>query len=128
MREWLVVILMLTGSLFMLLSAIGLLRMPDLFTRMHAATKVGTVGISGVMLAVALHMDTLTVTAPALTIVVFFLVTAPIAAHMIGRAAYRIGVPLWSGTVVDEWKSRDPSPAAAGDGAGDEPATEGQSE
>ncbi len=102
MREWVVVLLMITGSLFMLLSAIGILRMPDLFTRMHAATKVGTVGVSGVVLALAVHMNDLQVTAPALTIVVFFLVTAPIAAHMIGRAGYHFGVPLWKGTVVDE--------------------------
>lgn len=103
MREWLVVVLMGMGSLFMLLSAVGVLRMPDLFTRMHAATKVGTVGVSGLMLAVAVHMDSLKVTAPALTIIAFFLVTAPIAAHMIGRAAYHFGVPLWKGTIIDEW-------------------------
>jgi len=46
-------VLMLTGSLLMLLSAIGIVRMPDLYTRMHAATKVGTVGVSAVVLAVA---------------------------------------------------------------------------
>jgi multicomponent Na+:H+ antiporter subunit G len=39
-------------------------------------------------------------------IIVFFLATAPVAAHMIGRAAYEVGVELWKGTVIDEWKSR----------------------
>jgi len=99
-------LLLLLGSLFMLLSAIGLIKMPDLFTRMHAATKVGTVGVSGIVLAVAVHFEQMKVAAPALLIIVFFLATAPIAAHMIGRAAYEMGVELWKGTVIDEWKTQ----------------------
>jgi len=97
---------MLIGSLFMLLSAIGIIKMPDLFTRMHAATKVGTVGVSGIVLAVAVHFQEMKVVAPALLIIVFFLATAPVAAHMIGRAAYEMGVELWKGTVIDEWKQQ----------------------
>ncbi len=104
MKELLIVVLMLTGSLFMLISAIGLLRMPDLFTRMHAATKVGTVGIVGIVTATAIHFGEMKVSAPAILIIVFFLATAPVAAHMIGRAAYLFGVPLWKKTVVDEWR------------------------
>ena len=102
--------LLLIGSLFMLLSAIGIIKMPDLFTRMHAATKVGTVGVSGIVLAVAVHFEQMKVAAPALLIIVFFLATAPIAAHMIGRAAYEMGVELWKGTVIDEWKKQRPPP------------------
>ena len=102
--------LLLIGSLFMLLSAIGIIKMPDLFTRMHAATKVGTVGVSGIVLAVAVHFEQMKVAAPALLIIVFFLATAPIAAHMIGRAAYEMGVALWKGTVIDEWKKQRPPP------------------
>jgi len=97
---------MLTGSFFMLLSAIGIVKMPDLFTRMHAATKVGTVGVIGIVLAVAVHFEQMNVVAPALLIIVFFLATAPVAAHMIGRAAYEMGVELWKGTVIDEWKNQ----------------------
>ena len=102
--------LLLIGSLFMMLSAIGIIKMPDLFTRMHAATKVGTVGVSGIVLAVAVHFEQMKVAAPALLIIVFFLATAPIAAHMIGRAAYEMGVELWKGTVIDEWKKQRPPP------------------
>lgn len=94
----------------MLLSAIGIVKMPDLFTRMHAATKVGTVGVSGIVLAVAIHFDQMKVAAPALLIIVFFLATAPVAAHMIGRAAYEMGVELWKGTVIDEWKKQRHEP------------------
>ena len=110
MKELILVLLLVTGTLFMLLSAIGLLRMPDLFTRMHAATKVGTVGVSGIVLAVAVHFEQMKVAAPALLIIVFMLATAPVAAHMIGRAAYEIGATLWKGTVIDEWKSQRPPP------------------
>lgn len=107
MNDWITSLLMLAGSVFMLLSAIGLVKMPDLFTRMHAATKVGTVGVSGIVLAVAAHFGEMKVAAPALLIIVFFLATAPVAAHMIGRAAYEMGVELWKGTVVDEMKRRE---------------------
>ncbi len=106
MNDLVTSLLLLLGSLFMLLSAIGLIKMPDLFTRMHAATKVGTVGVSGIVLAVAVHFEQMKVAAPALLIIVFFLATAPIAAHMIGRAAYEMGVELWKGTVIDEWKTQ----------------------
>ena len=104
MKEALIAIFMLAGSMFMFISAIGLLRMPDLFTRMHAATKVGTVGIVGIVTAVAIHFGEMKVVAPAILIIVFFLATAPVAAHMIGRAAYLFGVPLWKKTVIDEWR------------------------
>jgi multicomponent Na+:H+ antiporter subunit G len=114
LKEIMLILLMGTGTLFMLLSAIGIARMPDLFTRMHAATKVGTVGVSGIVLAAALHFEQMKVAAPALLIIVFMLATAPVAAHMIGRAAYEFGVELWKGTVVDEWKSqRPPKPPPA---------------
>jgi len=106
LNDWITAILMLFGSLFMFLSSIGIVKMPDLFTRMHAATKVGSVGISSIVLSLAVHFGEMKVTAPALLIIVFFLATAPIAAHMIGRAAYEMGVELWKGTVIDEWKKR----------------------
>jgi len=106
LKELITIALLVIGSLFMLLAAFGIVRMPDLFTRMHAATKVGTVGVSSIVLAVAVHFQEMIVVAPALLIIVFFLATAPVAAHMIGRAAYEFGVELWKGTVVDEWKKR----------------------
>ncbi len=102
--------LMIAGCLAMLTSAIGIVRMPDLFTRMHAATKVGTVGVSCVVLAAATHFAILSVVAPVLLTIVFFFATAPVAAHMVGRAAYGTGVRMWEGTVIDEWKKRPENP------------------
>ena len=101
---------MIAGCLAMLTSAIGIVRMPDLFTRMHAASKVGTVGVSCVVLAAATHFAILAVVAPAMLTIIFFFATAPIAAHMVGRAAYGTGVRMWEGTVIDEWNQRPEIP------------------
>jgi multicomponent Na+:H+ antiporter subunit G len=101
-REWVTIILMLTGAGFMLLAAIGVLRMPDLYTRMQPATKASTLGAGFMLLAVAVHFGTVGVTMRALAGLVFLVLTAPVAAHMIGRAAYALGVPKWEGTHIDE--------------------------
>jgi len=97
-------LLLLAGCGLLLLAAVGIVRMPDLFTRMQTATKGATLGISCILIAVALAMDDFGLAIRALLTVAFFFLTAPVAAHMIGRAAYFIGVPLWQGTIADELK------------------------
>lgn len=99
-------ILMLIGAIFFLLAAVGVLRMPDLFTRMQPATKGTTLGIACTLLAVAVHFGDSGVTARALAAIAFFFVTTPVTAHLIGRASYFVGVPLWKGTVMDELRGR----------------------
>lgn len=100
--EILSLILLLTGVFFMLLAGFGLLRMPDLFLRMSAATKASTLGTGFILLAAALYFEDLGTTSRALATIVFIFLTAPIAAHRIGRAAYFDGVPLWTGTRRDD--------------------------
>lgn len=104
---WLVAGLMSIGSLFMLLAAIGCLRLPDLFTRMQASTKSSTLGAACILLAVAVYFGRIGVTTQALLVVVFFFLTTPVAAHMIARAAYFSGVPLWEKTVMNDLQRRD---------------------
>ena len=94
--------LIIAGSLFMLLASIGILRLPDLLTRMHATTKAAALGVMLIMVAAAIHFAETSIVARALAIVVFILMTAPVAAHVIGRAGYFVGSKLWSGTVKDE--------------------------
>lgn len=94
---------LVAGGLFALFAAIGLVRMPDVFIRMHAATKAGTLGVGLIMAAVATHFGEAGVLIRAVAGIAFLIITAPVAAHLIGRAAYREGVPLWRGTVLDEW-------------------------
>ena len=104
-REILTCVFLLLGGLLSIVAAAGVLRMPDLFIRMHAATKVGTVGVSSIAIGVMIHFGTLTVTSRGVLVIAFFLLTAPVAAHMIARAAYRSGVSLWMLTRIDEWKT-----------------------
>jgi multicomponent Na+:H+ antiporter subunit G len=94
--------LMVVGATFGLLAAIGVLRMPDVFLRMHASTKSATLGIALIMLGASLYFGILAVTARSLAVVLFLFTTAPIAAHMIGRAAYFSRVPLWEKTLSDD--------------------------
>lgn len=95
--------LLLLGSGFSLLAAIGILRMPDVYTRMQSATKAGTLGVSCLILGVAVHFRTAAVTVEALLIILFLFATAPIASHLIARAAYVAGDPLWSQTIRDDY-------------------------
>lgn len=105
----LIAALMLTGCSFLLLAAVGITRMPDLFMRMSSSTKAGTLGIGCVLVALMLHGgDVSTVTKSTLVLFFFFLMS-PVAAHMIARAAYIVGVPLWEHSIVDEAKGLYPS-------------------
>jgi multicomponent Na+:H+ antiporter subunit G len=94
--------LLVVGSAFMLLAGVGVVRMPDLFMRMQAATKAATLGGGCMLLAVAVHFNDLAVSARAFLVIAFVFLTAPVAAHMIARAAYSVGTPLWKGTIADE--------------------------
>jgi CPA2 family monovalent cation:H+ antiporter-2 len=102
MNELLSSALLMIGAAFALLAGAGVVRMPDLFTRMQAATKASTLGIGSIVLAVAIHFGELGITTRALTVIFFVFLTAPVAAHMIARAAYFVGVPLWERTIIDE--------------------------
>ncbi|MDJ0950890.1 MAG: monovalent cation/H(+) antiporter subunit G [Alphaproteobacteria bacterium] len=106
MIELLTSVLVVAGGLFAFVAALGMVRLPDVLTRMHASTKAGTLGCGLILLAVAVHFAETGVVARAVAAIVFLLLTAPVAAHMIGRAAYRTGVPLWQGTVIDELGGR----------------------
>jgi multicomponent Na+:H+ antiporter subunit G len=127
MTETVSTVLLLVGALFLLLAALGLVRMPDLFTRMSAATKGTTLGVGCMLLAVGVYFPGIGITTRAVTGIGFFFVTAPVAAHMIGRAAYFVGVPLWQGTVVDELRGKyDPLTHALERGPREEPAAAGR--
>ena len=97
---------LLTGALLMLIAGLGLLRMPDLPTRMHASSKAGALGAGMMVASVAIYFDDGGVIARAIATIVFILMTAPVAAHLIGRAGYFVGVPLWDRTLKDELKGR----------------------
>jgi multicomponent Na+:H+ antiporter subunit G len=95
-------LIVLIGAAFALIAGIGLFRLPDVYLRMHAATKAGTLGAGLILLALALDAQQLEVAARAIAGVLFLLFTAPIAAHLLGRAGYLSGSPLWTKTRFDE--------------------------
>jgi len=104
-------ILMIFGVFLILIAGIGLLRLPDLYLRMSAATKASTLGLGLILLGTVAYFGELGIASRAIATIIFVLLTAPISAHMIGRAAYTNGVPLWEGTAVDELKGRYDEPA-----------------
>ncbi len=101
MMPWIASISLIGGALICALAAAGVLRLPDFFMRMHAATKAGVVGSGLVLLAVALADGSLATWIKILVAVVFLLLTTPVAGHLLGRAAYVGGAPLWKGTSQD---------------------------
>ncbi|WP_213583051.1 monovalent cation/H(+) antiporter subunit G [Paenibacillus sp. J2TS4] len=104
--EWLVALLILFGALLSGLSSFGLVRLPDVYLRSHAATKSATLGVlcilTGAFLYFMLFLDQ--ISAKLLLGIVFIFITSPIAGHLNGRAAYRTGVPLWEKSVQDDLK------------------------
>jgi multicomponent Na+:H+ antiporter subunit G len=117
-KELLTAGLLLLGAAFMLLAAVGIVRMPDLFTRMQPATKAATLGLGCMFTAVAVHFADLGITSRALAAFGFVVITAPVAAHVIGRAAYFVGVSLWEGTTIDELRGRHDAEGQAPPDAG----------
>jgi multicomponent Na+:H+ antiporter subunit G len=90
----------------MLVAAIGVVRMPDLLMRLHCSTKSSTLGVSCVMLGAALHVSDIAIWARALAAIAFVFATAPVAAHVLERAACVSGAPFWLGTLSDELRGR----------------------
>jgi multicomponent Na+:H+ antiporter subunit G len=106
MNELFVFILITLGTIFVLLAAIGLLRMPDLFLRISVTTKAATLGVGLILIGMALYYFETSITTRAIAIIVFLLLTAPIGAHLIGRASYFVGIPLWKKTLLDDLKGK----------------------
>lgn len=79
------------GSVFSLIAALGLIRLKDIYMRMHAASKAGTLGSGLMLLALAVFASELSVATRAVAGIVFFLLTAPVSAHLLARAAYMAG-------------------------------------
>jgi multicomponent Na+:H+ antiporter subunit G len=96
------VALWVLGSSFAFLAALGVWRMPDVFTRMQASTKASTLGLGCLLLGAALQFGDAASIVRIVAIAAFTLLTTPVSSHLIARASYRADVPLWKGTVVDE--------------------------
>ena len=112
-------IMWLAGAAFALLAAVGVLRMPDVFTRMQASTKASTFGLGCLLIGAALQMGDIASFIRVASIGAFVLLTTPVAAHVIARASYIAEIPLWEGTVVDERRRDVDGARRSGDGTGE---------
>lgn len=102
MNDVIAAVAMILGVSLALLSAIGVVRMPDVYIRAQVASKAASLGVGLLMLAVAAHFTEASVVIRALLVVAFIFLTAPVSAHLIARAAYITGVPLAPGSTPDE--------------------------
>lgn len=104
-NEIFVSIFILIGVFFTLLSAIGVLRLPDVYSRVHAAGKSSTLGVISLMIAAFLYfIPEGIVNVKILLAIIFVFITAPLSALVINRTSYRIGVPLEKNTIQDDLK------------------------
>jgi multicomponent Na+:H+ antiporter subunit G len=81
------------GAFFMLMAAVGIVRMPDLYTRLHCSTKSATLGVGFQILAAILYAGDPAVALRGIAVVVFMILTAPVAGHIIARSVYRAKRP-----------------------------------
>jgi multicomponent Na+:H+ antiporter subunit G len=95
-------IFIIAGVVFMMIAALGILRLPDFYIRMSAITKAGTMGVGLIVVGIAIYFNELLIATKAFVIISFMVLTAPVAAHIIARAAYKQGVPFWGKNLVDE--------------------------
>jgi multicomponent Na+:H+ antiporter subunit G len=90
------------GIAFILIAAIGIIRMPDVYTRMSAVTKAVALGVGFILVGVVFHFDDTVVLVKATVIFVFLVFSLSVAAHVIGLAAYEDRTPMTDLTFLDE--------------------------
>ena len=103
MNETIGIVLMTVGVLFDLFGCIGLVRLPDIYNRLQAATKCVTLGTCMILIGLLFIAGIGSSGIRALLCAVFVLLTSPVAAHALARAAHRAGIKLWEGSVVDTY-------------------------
>ncbi len=105
MLEVIGAILVLMGSVFLFLGALGLVRMPDLFNRIQAGTKASTLGTF--LSLIGLLLITPEWWGKLILLMIFILITNPVSSHVLARAAHFIGVPLSDKTVTDQYNEEE---------------------
>lgn len=106
MTDWLTGALWFAGAAFSMLAALGLWRMPDLYTRMQASTKAQTLGLACLLAGTALQFPDLPSVVKAISVGAFVMLTSPVATHVIARSAYHTRVALWHGTIDERRDDR----------------------
>ena len=103
MIETLGVVFIVTGLVFDFFGCLGLIRFPDVYTRLQASAKCITLGTCGILFGLFLFKGFSAAGIKALLCMSFIILTAPVSAHALARGAYRAGIKPWKGTVVDHY-------------------------
>ncbi|RYE11214.1 MAG: monovalent cation/H(+) antiporter subunit G [Hyphomicrobiales bacterium] len=98
-------LLLLAGSLFSAVAALGILRFPDIYTRLHAASKAGPLGAGLILLGAATASGDWTIVLRCALGLLFLIATSPVSAHLLARAALKSGTPLDARTSPNEYQS-----------------------
>ncbi len=104
MTEIIISIFLLIGAGLSVLGSIGIIRFPDVYGRLHAATKSATLGVISIMIGAFLYFLFIEgiLVGKLLLAILFVFMTAPVAGFMISRSAYRVGVKLWDKSIQDD--------------------------
>ena len=93
---------LIAGTFFIVVAAIGILRMPDVYIRMHALAKAATIGIGLLTAAAAVYFNDITVTSLVIGTNIFLFMTAPTATHILGKVVIEKGCPMWQRHTPDK--------------------------
>ena len=100
-------IITLIGSVFLLLGALGLIRMPDVYNRMQAGTKATTLGSMLFLLGTGIYNNEFAIWGKIILLILFIVFTNPLSSHALARAAHKINIPMTKKTVKDELEKKD---------------------
>jgi len=103
MSEIIGLIFITVGFAFDVFGCLGLVRLPDVYNRLQAATKCVTLGTCSILFGTFLVVGLTAAGFKALLCMVFLIITSPVAAHAVARGAHRAGVKLWEGSVIDKY-------------------------
>jgi multicomponent Na+:H+ antiporter subunit G len=107
MNEIIAMVFFGVGIAFNFFGCLGLLRLPDIYNRLQAATKCVTFGTIFILIGVLIYVGINPLGIKAVLCLVFILITSPTAAHAISKGAHNSGVPLWKKSVIDSYKDDD---------------------
>ena len=106
MENYIVLLFLVLGTIFIFVASIGLLKMPDVYLRMSASTIAGTFGVASMLIAVAIFFGGLSLILHVAGVILFLILTVPVGAHMLGRTSHIIGLKMWDKTVADDMKGK----------------------
>lgn len=106
MIELMTGILIVIGAFFILISGLGLLTFPDIYTRMHAVSKSMSLGIGSILIAAMLNFANWNTSLKSLLIIHFLFVTIPVASQLLSFTAFTMKIPFWEKTVIDEYSNK----------------------